>query len=124
MARKKTTATPRAGRRSASKTYDKEIQQLLEVGRKEGKLEQHEIFEQIPDTPANIDVLEQLYAEMEEESIEFVPAEEPTKAEIKDEGEWIADTEAEESLPEDTAYMDDIADDSVRLYLREIGKIP
>jgi hypothetical protein len=25
---------------------------------------------------------------------------------------------------EDTSYIDDIADDSVRLYLREIGKIP
>ena len=120
--KKKTDDSPKA--KSQSKTYEKEIQQLLERGRKEGKLEQHEIFALIPDTPGNIDVLEQLYAEMADEDVDFVPAEEPTKGEIREESEWIADTEAEEVLVEDTSYMDDIADDSVRLYLREIGKIP
>src|SRR5581483_9162508 len=104
---KKTDAAPKTVRRTSSKTYEKEIQQLLERGRKEGKLEQHEIFELIPDTPANIDVLEQLYGEMEEDGVEFIPAEEPTKDQIKGEGEWEADTEAEE-VTEDTAYMDDI----------------
>ena len=79
MARKKTDGRSRTNRRQSTKTYEKEIQQLLERGHKEGKLEQHEIFELIPDTPANIDVLERLYAEMEEEGVEFVPAEEPTK---------------------------------------------
>jgi RNA polymerase primary sigma factor len=124
MARKKTTDTATKAAKPQSKSYEKELQQLLERGRKVGKLEQHEIFELIPDTPGNIDVLEQLYAEMADEDIDFEPAEEPTKSEIKDEGEWVADTEAEEAVPEDTSYMDDIADDSVRLYLREIGKIP
>ena len=46
-----------------SKVTRKKFSSLLERGRKEGKLEQHEIFELIPDTPANIDVLERLYAE-------------------------------------------------------------
>jgi RNA polymerase primary sigma factor len=110
--------------KASRKTYEKEIQQLLERGRKVGKLEQHEIFEIIPDTPANIDVLEQLYAEMTDEDIDFEPAEEPTKSEISDGSEWVADTEPVEAVPADTTYMDDIADDSVRLYLREIGKIP
>jgi RNA polymerase primary sigma factor len=124
MPRKKKDDNLTSVKKTPSKTYEKEIQQLLERGRKDGKLEQHDIFESIPDTPANIDVLEQLYAEMEEESIGMVLAEEPTKEEISDESEWVADTEADEPLVEDTAYMDDIADDSVRLYLREIGKIP
>lgn len=35
----------------------------------------------------------------------------------------LADEE-EEEIPADTSYLDDISDDSVRLYLREIGKIP
>src|SRR4051812_25528536 len=94
--KKKTDDTTKAGKTSQSKTYEKEIQQLLERGRKEGKLEQHEIFELIPDKPGNIDVLEQLYAEMTEEDIDMIPAEEPTKAEITEESEWVADTEAEE----------------------------
>ncbi len=124
MARKKTEVAAKRGRRQSSKTYEKEIQQLLERGRKEGKLEQHEIFELIPDTPGNIDVLERLYADLADEDIDLILAEAPSDEEIKDESEWEADTEDNEAPPEDTAYMDDIADDSVRLYLREIGKIP
>jgi RNA polymerase primary sigma factor len=124
MARKKTDAAVKTGRRQSSKTYEKEIQQLLERGRKDGKLEQREIFELIPDTPGNIDVLERLYADMAEEDIDLILVEAPSDEEIKDEDEWAVEEEAEEALPEDTAYMDDIADDSVRLYLREIGKIP
>jgi RNA polymerase primary sigma factor len=124
MPRKKKTDVATATKPVAGKSYDKEIARLLERGRKDTKLEQHGIFEVIPDTPANMDILEQLYAELEEEGITLIPISEPTEEEIKDEDEWVADTEAEEPVPEDTSYMDDIADDSVRLYLREIGKIP
>jgi RNA polymerase primary sigma factor len=124
MPRKKKTDDNTKAKPAQGKSYEKEIQQLLERGRKEGKLEQHQIFELIPDVPANIDVLDQLYADMADEDIDFVPAEEPTKSEIREVAEWVADTEAEEVIVEDTSYMDDIADDSVRLYLREIGKIP
>src|SRR6266446_86032 len=122
MARRKNDNSATAVKAPQTKNYDKEIARLLERGRKEGKLEQHEIFEAIPDTPGNIDVLEKLYADMADEDIDMIPAEEPTKNEISD--EWAVEEEAEEILPEDTSYMDDIADDSVRLYLREIGKIP
>lgn len=122
MPRRKNDNTATAVKQPPAKTYDKEVARLLERGRKEGKLEQHEIFEAIPDTPANIDVLERLYADMADEDIDLIPAEEPTKDEISD--EWAVEDETEEALPEDTSYMDDIADDSVRLYLREIGKIP
>ena len=42
--------------------------------------------------------------------------------------DWVEDTEEEEAaaVPTNTpVYLDDdVADDSVRLYLREIGKIP
>jgi RNA polymerase primary sigma factor len=106
------------------KTYDKEIQQLLEKGKKDGQLEQSEVFELIPDVPTNIDVLEQLYADLVEEGIELVPLEQPRPEDIAESDEWAVDQEPEEVVVEDTAYMDDIADDSVRLYLREIGKIP
>jgi RNA polymerase primary sigma factor len=125
MPRKKKTDDTAAVTKATAKSYEKEIAKLLERGRKDNKLEQHEIFEAIPDVPGNIDVLEQLYAEMAEEDIELIPAADPTEDEIKDENEWVVlDDEAEEALPQEAVYMDDIADDSVRLYLREIGKIP
>jgi RNA polymerase primary sigma factor len=106
------------------KTYEKEVQQLVEKGKKDNKIEQSEIFELIPDTPANIDVLEQLYAELAEEEVEIIAPAEPRAEEIAESDAWVTEEDPEEVVAEDTSYLDDIADDSVRLYLREIGKIP
>ena len=100
--------------------YDKQIKQLIVRGKKDNKLDQREIFKLIPDTPANIDVLEHLYNELAEAEVEIVEAAEPVVADLD---EWAVEDE-EELIPDDKTYMDDIADDSVRLYLREIGKIP
>jgi RNA polymerase primary sigma factor len=102
--------------------YDKEIAKLVERGKKDSKLDQRDIFAAIPDTPANIDILDKLYGQLAEEEIVIVPATEPTLATLSD--EWVAEDDEEEVVAEDTSYIDDIADDSVRLYLREIGKIP
>ena len=113
--------TPKPAKRT-SKTYDKEITQLLDQGKKDGKLPAQDIFALIPDTPANIDVLERLYAEMAENDIEQLPITEPSAVELSD--EWIEEDSEDEAVVEDSSYIDDIADDSVRLYLREIGKIP
>jgi RNA polymerase primary sigma factor len=106
-----------------AKNFEKELQQLLEKGKKDGKLEQSEVFELIPDIPENQETLEQLYSDLAEEDVELIQAAEPRP---EDMSEWSAEEEPEEEeiLTTDTAYMDDIADDSVRLYLREIGKIP
>lgn len=103
------------------KNYDKQIKQLLVRGKKEGKINQREIFKLIPDTPANIDVLEHLYNELGEAEVEVEEAPEPVVDDFTD--EWAVEDD-EELIPTDNAYLDDIADDSVRLYLREIGKIP
>jgi RNA polymerase primary sigma factor len=102
--------------------YDKEIAKLIERGKKDSKMDQRDIFAAIPDTPANIDILDKLYGQLAEEEIVIVPATEPTLASLSD--EWVAEDDEEEVVTEDTSYIDDIADDSVRLYLREIGKIP
>jgi RNA polymerase primary sigma factor len=104
-----------------SKSFEKEILQLVEQGKKAGKLEQSEVFELIPDIPAHVDVLDQLYAELTEEGVDLIAAEEPRPEDIS---VWAVEEDQEEVITEDKSYMDDIADDSVRLYLREIGKIP
>jgi RNA polymerase primary sigma factor len=120
MAQKKPAPTRQ---RRAKKTYEKEIAQLLAKGKKNSKLDQREIFALIPDTPANIDVLDSLYSELTESEIEVIPLEAPEPENLSE--EWVAEaTPEQEVLTTDTAYMDDVADDSVRLYLREIGKIP
>jgi RNA polymerase primary sigma factor len=101
--------------------FDKEIAQLVERGKKDNKLDQRDIFKLIPDTPANIDALDKLYALLAEDETEIVPATEPSIENLSD--EWVAEDD-EEVVVADNSYIDDIADDSVRLYLREIGKIP
>ncbi len=94
---------------------------LLEKGKKDGKLDQRDIFAAIPDTPENVEVLDQLYTELGDNNIELVSATEPSPEDFSD--EWAGE-DGEEIVLDDKVYLDDIADDSVRLYLREIGKIP
>ena len=94
---------------------------LVEQAKKDGKIEQKEIFKVIPDTPENLDVLDALYAELTEASVELIAQEEPAAEDFSD--EWVAEDD-EEIFIDQSAYLDDVADDSVRLYLREIGKIP
>jgi RNA polymerase primary sigma factor len=114
---------PRKPRQRSIRSYEREIEQLLERGKKEGKLTQKEIFALISDTPGNIDVLDSLYAELVEAEVEVILETEPDEKNLSD--EWAEAEESEEELLKtDNAYLDDISDDSVRLYLREIGKIP
>lgn len=96
-------------------------QDLLAKAKKDGRIDQHEIFKQIPDTPENIDILDVLYTELADADIAITTPNEPAAADFS--GDWQAE-ETEEVTLSDQVYLDDIADDSVRLYLREIGKIP
>jgi RNA polymerase primary sigma factor len=95
--------------------------ELLEQGKKAGKLDAKDISAKIADKPENVEVLDALYTELAEAGVEITTPEEPVASELSD--EWLIDDE-EEVVVEDQSYLDDIADDSVRLYLREIGKIP
>lgn len=118
----KTAAKPaKPPAKAASGGYDKEIEKLLKRGRKEGQLDQRQVFDLIPDTPANIDVLDRLYNDLAAEDIEVILVTEPKASYFTE--DWALE-DGEELVLDDNSYMDDIADDSVRLYLREIGKIP
>jgi len=95
--------------------------ELLAKAKKEGSVEQHDIFALIPDTPENVEVLDQLYTELADAEVTVITPTEPPAEGFTD--EWSAE-DTEEIVLDDQVYLDDIADDSVRLYLREIGKIP
>jgi RNA polymerase primary sigma factor len=98
--------------------------QLVEKAKKEGHIDQKDIFALIPETVDNVEVLDQLYTELAEANIEVITTE-PDVAAFTN--EWVLEEEAEETETAVAApvYLDDdVADDSVRLYLREIGKIP
>ena len=96
---------------------------LVAKAKKEKKIDQELIFASIPEKPENTEVLDALYSELAEAKIVVSTSTDPTPA-VEFSAEWAAEEEDEEVVLDDKAYMDDIADDSVRLYLREIGKIP
>ncbi len=93
---------------------------LIEKAKLEGRIDQRDILSAIPDKPENVELLDGLYTELADLNVDIV-ATEPTVEEFTD--EWPVE-EAEEVLIDDHTYLDDIADDSVRLFLREIGQIP
>jgi RNA polymerase primary sigma factor len=96
--------------------------ELLAKAKKDGHIDQKTIFAAIPETPENTEALDALYTELADASIE-VTTTEPDVDSFSP--EWVEDTEEEEVTSTAPVYLDDdVADDSVRLYLREIGKIP
>jgi RNA polymerase primary sigma factor len=104
-------------------TPEQQRQQLIDLAKKEGHVSQQDIFTLIPETPENAEALDALYTELADNNIEITSTE-PNAANFT--AEWEAEETEEEAVATNTpVYLDDdVADDSVRLYLREIGKIP
>lgn len=104
-----------------SKDIEKLRANLIEKAKADGTINQREISDIYPDAPENAEAIDSLYTELADANVEIIT--EPDETEFSD--EWI-DEDSEEAVDENAAaYVDDdIADDSVRLYLREIGKIP
>lgn len=89
-------------------------EKIVEDAKKAGSIAQKDIFAKIADTPENMELLDKLHRELGDLGVEITG---------KDDS-WGEDEEEEVKVEENQAYLDDISDDSVRLYLREIGKIP
>lgn len=130
MPREKKKATPAADDAVQPVDLQAVRDELVAKAKKVGKIEQSDITAAIADTPDNADLLDGLYTELADASIEVTATlgggEEDmpvVAAGAATDDEWTME-EGEEVVVEDQHYLDDIADDSVRLYLREIGKIP
>src|SRR5687767_15936464 len=84
-------------------------QKLVEKAKKAGEIDQKDIFKVIPDEEQNLDLLDEVYEELLSANVKILnPKEEE-------------ETEEEVVVEDQDRFIDDIADDSVRLYLREIG---
>ncbi|ADD02799.1 RNA polymerase, sigma 70 subunit, RpoD subfamily [Thermoanaerobacter italicus Ab9] len=89
------------------------ITELINKGKKTGMLTYNEIMDSLEDIDLNPDQIEKVYDAFEDMGIEIV-GEEPRQEEINEE-----DLDLDLSLPEGISI-----DDPVRMYLKEIGKIP
>ncbi len=106
---------PRKKTQKPKEEKDPRIEALVTKGKEQGFLTQAEILERIPDVEENTEILDELYARLFEEGIEIL--DEQQKQELEEELE-------EEAAKREEAILADITDDSVRMYLREIGRIP
>lgn len=113
-------------KKKAAKPAEKDVKanpsdikdQLLKRAIKDKKIAQKDILTALPESADNAEALDELYTELADLNIEVVDE----KAGGREDG-WSNDDDDEVTIDENS-YLDDIADDSVRLYLREIGKIP
>lgn len=96
--------------------FSPEVERLIAKGREQGFVTQQEIFSAVPEAEENVESLDDLYTALMDQGVEITDQ--------KDKLIWATEPEEdiENAVSED--YIKDIADDSVRLYLREIGRIP
>jgi RNA polymerase primary sigma factor len=123
---KKTPAAPKNDAAAAAPVDLEQVKKtLVAQAKKAGKIDQRDISTAIAETPENAEILDRLYTELADMNVEVVTTAAPVETEepVELSDEWTVE-DGEEVITEDQHYLDDIADDSVRLYLREIGKIP
>ena len=111
-------AKPADAKAQAPVDLEQAKRDLIEKAKKAGQIDQREVTAAIADTPENAEMLEGLYTELADAGVQII-----SPAITDEDDEWTLE-DGEEIIADDQSYLDDIADDSVRLYLREIGKIP
>lgn len=97
--------------------YENAVQQLIARGRQRGFITFSEIIQFLPQIERNIPLLEDLYSKLEAENITLQEAKELLEVETAKE------TEAAEAKRAKAMDVDQLSQDSVQMYLREIGKI-
>ena len=102
------------------------LRELLARGKKKGKLDSGELMESVDDLNLESDQMDQLYDSLEALNID-IGTEEDLLPELPDDepaAEEIADVEEEELVDPNSLVSNFSIDDPVRMYLKEIGKVP
>lgn len=97
--------------------YETAVEQLVVRGRQRGFITFSEILQFMPQVERNIALLEDLYSKLEAENITLQEAKELLELEGQKE------TDASEARRAKAMDVDQLSQDSVQMYLREIGKI-
>jgi len=103
--------------------HNSAIEQLLELGRERGYVTIDDILQFFPEAERDIDQLEEAYAALLSSGITYLDDvsedKEPSRDEMAEEEEELAEEANRQS------YLSDIdADDTVGLYLKEVGRVP
>ena len=105
---------------------NEKLRELLARGKKKGKLDSAELMDAVDDLNLESDQMDQLYDSLEALNID-ISADDALLADLPDDepaAEEIADVEEEELVDPNTLVNSFSIDDPVRMYLKEIGKVP
>jgi RNA polymerase primary sigma factor len=102
--------------------WEKQVHQLIARGGARGFLTESEIIHSLPELEKNITAVESLLDTLDAKGIEVVEAEEASVWQQAQEAARVK-TKKEEQIAE-SYNLGDIYDDSIQMYLREIGKTP
>ncbi|HHY14307.1 MAG TPA: RNA polymerase sigma factor RpoD [Thermoanaerobacterales bacterium] len=102
---------------NADNTVKKIIRKLIDKGKKRGVLTYKEIMDTLSDIEIEADQIDKIYESLEESGIEII--------DDSDDEEEEEETTGKDEAPNDLAAPEGInIDDPVRMYLKEIGKVP
>lgn len=94
-----------------------DIQELMRKGKKEGKITQDEIMAALPQAEDDLDLLDEIYVRFLQLKIEIVDT-------LDKDNLFNGDKkEPEEDVEKITISLSEISDDSIRMYLNEIGRV-
>ena len=106
---------------------NEKLRELLAKGKKKGKLESAELMEAVDDLNLEGDQMDQLYDSLEALNIDISAGADLLPDDLVEgepAAEEIADVEEEELVDPNTLVNNFSIDDPVRMYLKEIGKVP
>ncbi|MBQ9521213.1 MAG: RNA polymerase sigma factor RpoD [Oscillospiraceae bacterium] len=111
---------------SAWLMQSEKLRQLLAHGKKKGKLESAELMDAVDELNLEGSQLDQLYDSLEQLSIDISGGADllPEASDEDPPAEEIAEVEEEELVDPNTLVNSFSIDDPVRMYLKEIGKVP
>ena len=107
-------------------TANEKLRDLLAKGKKKGKLDSGELMETLDDLNLESEQMDQVYDSLEALNIDISTDEDilPDLADEEPAAEEIAEVEEEELVDPNSLVNSFSIDDPVRMYLKEIGKVP
>lgn len=92
-----------------------EIQELMKKWKEEGKITQDELMAALPNAEEDIDLLDEIYTRFLQLNVEIIDS--------LDKDKLFWKKEDEEDSTKDFISLSEISDDSIRMYLNEIGRV-
>ena len=101
------------------------IDRLIELGKERGYVTVDDILAAFPEAEREIDQLEEAYSALLAAGVPYLDDVSETEDAHEDDGAEAADDEEPPETNEDEGYLSSVdADDTVGLYLKEVGRVP